>query len=60
MAADLASFDLDATWKYVNVCHTGLEPRTSRAQAGLLLTRVSLALDRWSISPRRASRSAGS
>ena len=28
------------------VCHTGLEPRTSRAQAGLLLTRSSLALDR--------------
>ena len=28
------------------VCHTGLEPRTSRHQAGLLLTRASLALDR--------------
>ena len=28
------------------VCHTGLEPRTSRTQAGLLLTRLSLALDR--------------
>ena len=28
------------------VCHTGLEPQTSRSQAGLLLTRVGLALDR--------------
>ena len=27
------------------VCHTGLEPQTSRPQAGLLLTRLSLALD---------------
>ena len=33
------------------VCHTGLEPRTSRAQADLTLTRVSLALDR----PMRAA-----
>ena len=28
------------------VCHTGLQPQTSRPQAGLLLTRVGLALDR--------------
>ena len=28
------------------VRHTGLEPRTSRPQAGLLLTSLSLALDR--------------
>ena len=28
------------------VCHTGLEPQTSRPQTGLLLTRASLALDR--------------
>ena len=28
------------------VCHTGLEPQTSRPQAGVLLTRLSLALDR--------------
>ena len=66
MAADLASFDLDATWKYVNVRHTGLEPRELPAdlarpqptrssapvvhpQAGLPLTRVSLALDRWAL-----------
>ena len=27
------------------VCHIGPEPRTSRAQTGLLLTRLSLALD---------------
>ena len=30
------------------VCHTGLEPRTNRRpQAGLPLTRVSLAVGRW-------------
>ena len=29
-----------------NICHTGLEHRTSRPQAGLLLTCASLALDR--------------
>ena len=29
-----------------SVCHMGREPRTSRAQAGMLLTRSSLALDR--------------
>ena len=28
------------------VCHTGLEPQASRPQTGLLLTRLSLALDR--------------
>ena len=38
------------------VCHAGLEPRTSRHQAGLLLTRASLALDRrTSTAPSRAS-----
>ena len=40
------------------VCHRGLEPRTSRTQeAGLLLTRLSLALDRllpWLLAPRAA------
>ena len=30
----------------MRVSHTGLEPRTGRLQAGLLLTRLSLALDR--------------
>ena len=29
------------------VCHRGLRPWTSRTQAGLLLARLSLALDRW-------------
>ena len=29
-----------------SVCHSGLEPRTSRPYTGLLLTRLSLALDR--------------
>ena len=29
-----------------SVCHTWLEPRTSRPHTGLLLTRVSLASDR--------------
>ena len=29
-----------------SVCHMGLEPRSSRAQAGMPLTRPSLALDR--------------
>ena len=48
-----------------HVCHTGLEPQTSRSQAGLLhvltrgllLTRASLALDRWPIarSPQPAT-----
>ena len=33
----------------IEACHRGLEPLTSRAQAGLLLTRVSIALaSRWS------------
>ena len=35
------------------VCHTGLEPRTSRPQTGLLLTRVSLALGRETPHARR-------
>ena len=39
---------------WASVRHTGLEPRTSRPQAGLLLTRLSLALDRrLRASPRR-------
>ena len=37
------------------VCHTGLEPQTSRPQASLLLTRLSLTLDRaWPISTSSA------
>ena len=50
----------------IDVCHRGLEPQTSRGpQAGLLLTRLSLALDRssptrcaasWSSCPTRCSR----
>ena len=33
-------------WDMLRVCHRGLEPQASRPQTGLLLTRVSLALDR--------------
>ena len=37
----------------IEACHRGLEPLTSRAQAGLLLTRVSIALaSRWSAEAR--------
>ena len=38
------------------VCHRGLEPRTSRPQAGLQLTRLSLALDRKYASSRGYAR----
>ena len=38
------------------VCHTGLEPKTSRPQTGLLLTRASLALDRSGPAPRPTHR----
>ena len=41
-----------AAWR---VCHTGLEPQTSRPHTGLLLTRASLALDRRLPQPRRAA-----
>ena len=34
--------------KIAVVCQRGLEPQTSRPQAGLLRTRVRLALDSWS------------
>ena len=40
-----------------DVSHAGLEPRTSRPQAGLLLTRLSLALDRKYASSRGYARS---
>ena len=43
ISPDCDNFQDDGAWP---VCHTGLEPRTSRPQAGLLLTRLSLALDR--------------
>ena len=33
-------------WRSAGVCHRGLEPQICRPQAGLLLTRLSLALDR--------------
>eukprot|EP00964_Phaeocystis_antarctica_P031412 scaffold17778_cov78-Phaeocystis_antarctica.AAC.8 len=39
-----------------DVCHRELEPRTSRRQAGLLLTRLSLALDRRYASSRGYAR----
>jgi hypothetical protein len=66
-AVDLAAL---AEASVDDVCHTGLEPRTSRPQAGLvlLLARVSLALDRRRPSagrstarrPRRSCYSSGS
>ena len=40
-------------WSWHAVCHTGLEPRTSRPQTGLPLTRASLALDSTSATPGR-------
>ena len=36
-----------ATAAHTTVCHTGLEPQPSRAQTGLLLTRLSLALSSY-------------
>jgi len=53
VARDAAS--LAARCDSIVVCHAGLEPRASSTQAGLLLTRVSLALDR-----RRCERRSGS
>ena len=45
-----ASASASSTAAELDVCHTGLQPRTSRPQAGLLLTRLSLASDRpWTV-----------
>ena len=46
---------LQPTFLDDQVYHTGLEPRTSRPQTGLLLTRASLALDRCAPSGSQAT-----
>ena len=46
-------------WSCPPVCHTGLEPRTSRPHTGLLLTRLSPALDRCATRRHHDSHDAG-
>ena len=54
-----ASASASSTAAELDVCHTGFQPRTSRPQAGLLLTRLSLGSDRRPSSPDRGQSTRG-